>query len=174
MSNQCCVRIPYHRKGTDHGLFSKFYSIVKLQSQAVMDNIFGICCGLLIILLTTPTTTFSQTSTGVNNNKRKIESTSHSQPLIFCKCKAVRSLFALIYDNNDVDVAGILITGGWNDDVLTTAEVYDVSTGGSCEVSQLPDMRFYHTEVIFDNIVSIYINIISLEWKYGLWWRYYS
>ena len=62
--------------------------------------------------------------------------------------KAVRSLFALIYDNNNVDVAGILITGGWNDDVLTTAEVYDVSTGGSCELPQLPDKRYWHTQVI--------------------------
>ena len=54
--------------------------------------------GLLIILLASPTTTFSQTSTGVNNNKEELKSTS--QLLIFC----IRSLFALfmIYDNNHV------------------------------------------------------------------------
>ena len=79
--------------------------------------------GLLITLLTTPTTTFCHTSTGVNN---KIRNKSTSQLLNF-------------------------------------------STGGSCEVSQLPDMRFYHTQVIFDNIVSIHMNITLLEWKVGLW-----
>ena len=74
-----------------------------------------------------------------------------------------------------IDVAGLLITGGSNDEHLTSAEVYDVSTGGSCEVPQLPDWRRYHTQVILDNIVSIYIiNIISLEWKHGLWWILYS
>ena len=48
-----------------------------------------------------------------------------------------------------IEVAGLLITGGsdGHGEYLTTAEVYDVSTGGSCNVSQLPDHRSYHTQV---------------------------
>ena len=55
----------------------------------------------------------------------------------------------LIYDNNNVDVAGIIIT----DDIdacyaCHTAEVLDVSTGKSCLIPQLPDKRTSHTQVI--------------------------
>ena len=60
----------------------------------------------------------------------------------------------------DVDVAGIIITGGIgsNDEADYTAEVYDVFTGVSCEVPQLPDKRQGHTQVIFDkSIARIYV-----------------
>ena len=49
----------------------------------------------------------------------------------------------------DIDVAGIIITGGIGAEM--TAEVFDVSTGETCELPQLPDMREYHTQVIFDH-----------------------
>ena len=55
----------------------------------------------------------------------------------------------------DVDVAGIIITGGIgsNDEAEYAAEVYDVFTGVSCEVPQLPDKRQGHTQVIFDKSI---------------------
>ena len=46
----------------------------------------------------------------------------------------------------------------------TQAQLYDVSTGHQSTLTDLPDNRYGHTQVIFDNIVSIYINIMSLEW----------
>ena len=67
----------------------------------------------------------------------------------------------LIYNN--IDVTGIIIT----DD--SGPEVFDVSIGKSCQLPQLPDNRYSHTQVIFDNIVSIHMNIALLEWKVGLW-----
>ena len=50
----------------------------------------------------------------------------------------------------DVDVAGIIITGGIgsNDEAEYTSEVYDVFNRVSCEVPQLPDKRQGHTQVI--------------------------
>ena len=50
-----------------------------------------------------------------------------------------------------------------------TAEVFDVSTGETCELPQLPDMREYHTQVIFDHTHE-YLYVL-LEWKLDLWWR---
>ena len=53
-----------------------------------------------------------------------------------------------------------------------TAEVFDVFTGETCELPQLPDMREYHIQVIFDQKDDyLYVNIVLLEWKLGLWWR---
>ena len=69
----------------------------------------------------------------------------------------------LIYDN--IDVAGIIITDEFG------PEVFDVSTGKSCQLPQLPDKRYAHTQVIFDNVVRIHLifDILLLEWKLGLW-----
>ena len=74
----------------------------------------------------------------------------------------------LIYDNIFVDVLGLIITGGKYGEAGYAAEVFKIESAQSCILPELPDKRHYHTQV--DNIVSIYINIISLEWKHGLWW----
>ena len=67
----------------------------------------------------------------------------------------------LIYDNIYVDVAGLIITGGRNDEAGTSVEVFNIDSGHKCILPQLPDVRYYHTQVIFDNILSICIKIIS-------------
>ena len=59
-----------------------------------------------------------------------------------------------INNNEDFDIAGIIITGGEYDSYynyeLKTAEVYDVSTGQHCTLPDLPERRLGHTQVTFD------------------------
>ena len=61
----------------------------------------------------------------------------------------------------------MIITGGANNEAGTSVEVFNIDSGHKCILPQLPDQRYWHTQVIFDNIVSICIKIISLEWKHG-------
>ena len=82
------------------------------------------------------------------------------------------SSLMLIYDYIYVDVLGLIITGSKNWDARYAAEVFKVGSAQSCLLPQLPNLslRRYHTQVLFDNNVNIYMNIISLEWKLTLWW----
>ena len=49
--------------------------------------------------------------------------------------------------------SAIIITGGV--EASTAAEVYDVSTGQHCRLTDLPNNRYWHTQVIFYNIIII-------------------
>ena len=40
-----------------------------------------------------------------------------------------------------------MITGGLSDGASTTAEMFDVSTGRKCSLTDLPEARFGHTQV---------------------------
>ena len=48
-------------------------------------------------------------------------------------------------------------TGGSNLGALSSAEVFDVSTGESCQLPKLPDLSAYHTQVIFDIILCVFM-----------------
>ena len=62
----------------------------------------------------------------------------------------------LIYDDIFVDVVGgMIITGGANGVARNAAEVFEIGSGQKCILPQLPDKRYRHSQVIFDNIVSI-------------------
>ena len=49
------------------------------------------------------------------------------------------------------DYSAIINTGGSNDEALTSAEVFDVSTEQHCTLPQLPYERWEHTQVTFDS-----------------------
>ena len=43
--------------------------------------------------------------------------------------------------------AGLLITGGYNDGVGKSVELLDVNTFQGCEIRDLPEARYGHTQV---------------------------
>ena len=57
---------------------------------------------------------------------------------------------------NDINILGIIITGGMALEAWYSAEVFDVYTGESCQLSDLPKWIYKHTQVIFDNCDYLY------------------
>ena len=43
--------------------------------------------------------------------------------------------------------AGLLITGGYNDDARKSVELLDANSFQGCEIRDLPEKRYAHTQV---------------------------